>query len=224
MAMGHDAEFLIDEAAETGHDAEFLIDEAAETGHDAEFLIDEAAETGHDAEFLINEAIETGFSQAGELNVEALVFMPEVREMCSVDRCHQYGKNWRCPPACGSVEEAAERAARYRYGVLVQTIGKMEDDFDYEAIQTTGAKHKRDFAALVKKLRARYDDILPMGAGTCELCETCSYPDEPCRHPDESISSMEAYGLWVSEVCRLSGVPYNNGTRTITYTSCYLLK
>ena len=178
----------------------------------------------HDMEQLIREALDSGFSQAGELNVEALVFMPEVREMCSADRCRQYGKNWRCPPGCGSIEEAAARAARYSRGVLVQTVGKMEDDFDYEAIQAASEKHKSDFAALVDKLRRRYPDILPMGAGTCTLCERCTYPDAPCRHPDQSISSMEAYGLWVSKVCERSGVPYYYGKQTVTYTSCYLLK
>jgi len=178
----------------------------------------------YDIEALIKEAIDSGFSQAGELNVTALEFMPEVREMCSVDLCHQYGKNWRCPPGCGSIEEAAERAAQYSYGVLVQTIGKMEDDFDYETIQDTAEKHKNNFAALVDKVKERVPDVLPMGAGTCSLCETCTYPDAPCRFPDQSISSMEAYGLWVSKVCELSNIPYNNGKQTITYTSCYLLK
>ena len=179
---------------------------------------------------LVKEALETGFSQAGELQLSALVFMPEVREMCNADRCHQYGKNWRCPPGCGSIEEAAKRAAQYTYGIIVQTIGKMEDDFDYETIQATGEKHKTNFALLVEKLKKRYEDVLPMGAGTCTICETseaktaCTYPDAPCRFPDKSISSMEAYGLWVSKVCELSGIPYNNGKATITYTSCYLLK
>jgi len=178
----------------------------------------------YNTEELIQEALDTGFSQAGELNVSALVFMPEVRDMCSVDRCHQYGKNWRCPPGCGSIEEAAQHAAKYSYGIIVQTIGKMEDDFDYETIQATSEKHKKDFVKLVELLKARYDDILPMGAGTCTLCEACTYPDASCRFPDKSISSMEAYGLWVSKVCELSNVPYNNGKQTITYTSCYLLK
>ena len=173
---------------------------------------------------LIQEALEQGFSQAGELNVGALDFMPEVREMCSADRCHQYGKNWRCPPGCGSIEDAARRAGEYSYGIIVQTIGHMEDEFDYETITGTGEKHKKNFAALVEKLKERYSDMLPMGAGTCTICETCTYPDAPCRFPDKSISSMEAYGLWVSKVCELSGIPYNNGKSTITYTSCYLLK
>jgi predicted metal-binding protein len=178
----------------------------------------------YDTEALIKEAIDAGFSQAGQLNTEALVFMPEVRDMCSADLCKMYGKNWRCPPGCGSIEDAAAEASQYSYGIIVQTIGKMEDDFDYETITETGEKHKMNFAALVKELKKRYPDLLPMGAGTCTLCKTCTYPDVPCRFPDDSISSMEAYGLWVSKVCELSGVPYNNGKQTITYTSCYLLK
>ncbi|MDR1560539.1 MAG: DUF2284 domain-containing protein [Clostridiales bacterium] len=177
----------------------------------------------HDTEALALEALQNGFSHAGELNVKSLVFMPEVREMCSVDKCRQYNRNWRCPPACGSVKEAAERAARYSYGIIVQTTGLMEDDFDYETIQETGEKHKRNFAGFVAKLRSRYPDILPMGAGTCDICETCAYPDAPCRFPDRSISSMEAYGLWVSKVCQLSGMPYNYGKLTLTYKSCVLL-
>lgn len=175
-------------------------------------------------EALIQEAIAAGFSQAGELNIAALVFMPEVREMCRADRCQQYGKNWCCPPGCGSIEQAAKRAAAYSYGILVQTIGKLGDDFDYETIQATSEKHMRDFAALAEALRKRYPDMLPMGAGTCTICPVCTYPDQPCRFPDRAISSMEAYGLWVSKVCELSGIPYYNGKQTVTFTSCYLLK
>jgi len=178
---------------------------------------------GYDTEALIQEAMDAGFSQAGGLNTGALTFMPEVRDMCSVNTCRQYGKNWRCPPGCGSIEEAAERAAKYSYGIIVQTIGYMEDDFDIDTIQEAGDRHKDNFAGLVKQLKKRYGDMLPMGAGTCTICEACTYPDAPCRFPEDSISSMEAYGLWVSKVCEISGIPYNNGKQTITYTSCYLL-
>jgi predicted metal-binding protein len=178
----------------------------------------------YDTTALIQEALDIGFSNAGELNTGALAFMPEVREMCGADRCNQYGKNWRCPPACGSIEEAAERASKYSYGVIVQTVGHMEDAFDYETMKATGERHKAAFAALVERLKARYPDILPMGAGSCTICEKCTCPEEPCRFPDKSISSMEAYGLWVSKVCELSKMPYNYGALTLAYTSCYLLK
>ncbi len=178
----------------------------------------------HSIKELIQFALDEGFTQAGELNTEALVFMPEVRDMCRADRCHSYGKSWRCPPACGSIEEASARAATYRYGIIMQTIGNMDDDFDFETIQETARKHGDSFRALMKKLKTEYNDLLPMGAGTCSRCEKCTYPDAPCRFPDDSYSPMEAYGLMVSDVCSKSGIPYNNGPHTITFTSCCLFK
>ena len=178
----------------------------------------------HNEKKLIDQAIRMGFTHAGRLNLEALIFMPEVRQMCSADKCHSYNKNWRCPPACGSIEDASKKASEYNFGLIVQTTGDMEDDFDYETIQITSKKHTENFYKLIKELKKDHTDLLPMGAGTCTLCETCSYPDEPCRHPDISISSMEAYGLWVSKVCELSGIPYYYGKQKLTFTSLYLLK
>ena len=169
-------------------------------------------------------ALDEGFTDAGQLNIKALVFMPEVRQMCRADKCHAYGKSWRCPPACGTIEEAAERAAQYSFGMLVQTVAQMEYEFDYEAIEKAGREHAESFVSMMRKLKAKYPDVLGMGAGTCKRCKTCTYPDAPCRFPDDSYSSMEAYGLWVSKVCELSGVPYNYGPCTVAFTSCYLLK
>lgn len=177
-----------------------------------------------DIKKIISEALEAGFSQAGELNCEALEFMPEMRDMCAADRCHHYATNWACPPGCGSIEDAAKRASLYSSGFIVQTIGRMEDDFDWDSIQETGAKHNETFKAFTANLRKRYPNILPMGSGPCTVCPECTYPDAPCRFPDLVIPSMEAYGLFVSKVCTSSGVAYNNGPQTITFTSCYLLE
>ena len=33
---------------------------------------------------------------------------------------------------------------------------------------------------------------------------------------------MEAFGLFVSDICARSGLGYNYGPRTMTYTSCLL--
>ncbi len=173
---------------------------------------------------LIKFALEKGFTNAGELNVKALTFMPEVREMCRADRCKAYGKNWRCPPACGTLEESASKAAEYSYGIIVQTVAKMEDEFDYPAIERAAKEHGESFINMMRELKKKYPDILGMGAGTCRRCKQCTYPDAPCRYPDDSYSSMEAYGLWVSKVCELSSIPYNYGKNTIAFTSCYLLK
>jgi predicted metal-binding protein len=173
---------------------------------------------------LVQDALRVGFSQAGELNVKSLVFMPEVREMCSADTCVRYNRNWRCPPGCESAEAAAERISGYTSGLIVQTTASLEDDFDSENMTAAYVRHEKYFALLTEKLRAEYPGVLPLGADTCAVCKKCTYPDAPCRFPDRAVSPIEAYGLLVSKVCELSGMRYYYGKRTITYTGCYLLK
>ena len=73
-----------------------------------------------------------------------------------------------------------------------------------------------------RQTRLLFPHCLPLTAGTCTLCHTCTYPEHPCRHPKQRLSSMEAYGLFVSDVCIRSNLAYNYGPRTLTYTACVL--
>lgn len=170
----------------------------------------------------INFAKSVGFEDACELNMQSLHPMQEIRDMCAADRCKIFGTNWACPPGCGSLENCAKRIGRYRQGVLVQTIGTLEDDFDIEGIARANALHDRRFRTLARQMRQLMPACLPLSAGTCTRCTVCTYPNHPCRFPGKMLSSMEAYGLLVSDVCTQSGMPYYRGANRITFTSCIL--
>ena len=172
---------------------------------------------------LLELATRCGFTHVSTLNVPALEFRPEVRDMCAADKCHSYGRCWTCPPHCGTLEEVAEKARKYNRGILVQCTGQMEDDYDVETMIDTEKLQKECFLKLVKELRTAYPDCLPMSAGACTICSACTCPDEPCRCPELAIPSMEAFGLWVSKVCEDSGARYYYGPKTITFTSCILV-
>ena len=173
-------------------------------------------------DMLLSLARQAGFSQLTELDAAVLNPMPEVRNMCSADRCRSYGKSWSCPPACGSIEHAARRISQYRRGLIVQTTGELEDEFDLQAIAAIEARHKKAFLNLARQARLLFPDCLPLSSGACSLCRKCTYPDRPCRFPGKRLSSMEAYGLLVSDVCQKSGLPYYYGPKTITFTACIL--
>ena len=164
-----------------------------------------------------------GFDHTGLLNLSALEFSPEVRSMCAANTCRSYGHCWTCPPHCGSLDEIAVKAAAYHRGILLQSTGKMEDDYDVETMEETGELHDKRFLALVNKIRTIYPNCLLMSAGACSVCSKCTCPDEPCRFPDQAFPSMEAYGLWVSKVCDQSGLSYFYGPQTITFTCCILI-
>lgn len=164
----------------------------------------------------------TGFEGACELNTDTLTVMPEVRAMCSADKCRSYGRRWSCPPGCGSTEHCEKRISSFASGLLVQTVGALEDEFDLQGIASAQALHSRRFAVLVRQIRQLNPGCLPLSAGACTRCDVCTYPSKPCRFPGKMFSSMEAYGLLVSDVCEKNGMPYYRGANTITFTSCIL--
>ena len=172
--------------------------------------------------FMMRLAEEVGFSHFGFFPTDVLSFRKEVRDMCQSGRCKAYGMRWTCPPYCGTLEESAEKAKRFRTGILLQVTGQMEDDFDVECMGETGETIKNKLASFIKCVRERHIPCLPMTAGTCAKCDPCTCPDEPCRFPEEAFPSMEAYGLMVNDVCKAADVPYNYGPRTITFTTCVL--
>ena len=174
-------------------------------------------------ENLVRLANAAGFTHAAPLDPATIELMDEVRAMCANNSCGQYEKRWSCPPGCGTLEECAGRVSGYETGLLVQTVGELEDSMDVEAMMDAEASHKEHFQALYAALRREYPDVLALGAGCCTQCGTCAYPDAPCRFPDRMVSSMEAYGMLVSEVCKKNGVKYYYGPNTICYTGCFLV-
>lgn len=169
-------------------------------------------------------AEQIGFSHYGPVNMHALVPSAEVRKMCASGRCQMYGKSWSCPPACKMTDSAAFFQENYQSGILLQMTGRMEDDFDLDTIRQTEQIHKAKFETIARQARILDPGCLPMSAGTCTRCKKCTYPDRPCRFPGRVFPSMEARGLLVGEVCKASGLEYNYGPQTITYTSCILIR
>jgi len=169
-------------------------------------------------------AKECGFTHTAPLEVSTLDFMQDVRDMCNADQCENFNKSWSCPPACASLEEMRKLVKSYKSGILVQTVGELEDSYDWEGIMEAGATQKENFAKLRKELEKKYSNVLSMGTGMCRLCETCTYPDNPCRFPDRMEVSMEACGLFVSKVCTDNGLAYNYGPEKIAFTACFLVE
>ena len=167
---------------------------------------------------------ECGFTHIAPLDAATIRVLPEVREMCEKNTCHMYGKRWSCPPGAGTLEECEARVRRYTSGILVQTVGELEDELDGEAMMETEALHKENFQRMREVLHEQFPGMLSIGSGCCTRCKECAYPDAPCRFPDDMFASMEAYGMLVTEVCTANGMSYYYGPCTIAYTACFLLE
>ena len=167
-------------------------------------------------------ALECGFSHVGDLDIDTVELRKEARDGCN--NCDMYGKHWTCPPGCGTLEECARRLRRFKKGLILQTTGTMEDSFDFDAIAEINAAHQASFNQFQEVARKKYPGCLIMGDAKCKNCSECTYPDKPCRFPDEMISKMSAFGMIVSEVCAKNNIKYYYGTGTLTFVGCILIE
>ena len=170
----------------------------------------------------IQRAGELGFDTAVTMGAELLEPREDVRAMCAADKCGAYNKNWTCPPAIGSIGDCREKIRGYSTALLLQTVGHMSKTVDSKCYRETEQRHMEQFRKLAGEIRTEYPQALCLGAGGCRVCRKCAYP-EPCRFPEKAMSSMEGYGLFVTQVCRDAGVAYHYGEKTVTYTACILL-
>jgi len=166
-------------------------------------------------------ALSLGFSHAVPLDPTTLVVREDIRAMCAADKCRAYGKNWTCPPHCGTLKECEQAIHRFSHGILLQTVGTMEKTIDSKAYRETEKRHLQQFYALAAAVKEVHPSALCLGSGGCRICEICAYP-QPCRFPEKACSSMEGYGLFVTDVCRENGLAYHHGEKTVTYTACIL--
>ena len=167
------------------------------------------------------QAVALGFDEVKPLDIDTLKPMEMVRDMCAADKCRAYGKNHTCPPYCGTLDECEAKIRRFSRGILVQTVGTTRKTIDTKAYRETEQQHLAQFAILCNELRNIHPNALCLGTGGCRICKTCAWP-ETCRFPKKACSSMEAYGLFITEVCRENGLSYHHGERTVTYTACIL--
>lgn len=159
-----------------------------------------------------------------EISPEIIPFSESVVDACRANRCGMYGKTWTCPPGVGELRELEKKIKSYRKAVVFSCKYDLEDSFDYEGMMEGHKKAKKVLNGVLSSLKADGIPYMALGCEGCGLCEKCTYPDAPCRHPDLAIPSVEACGINVVELSRSIGIKYNNGANTVTYFCIVLFK
>ena len=172
---------------------------------------------------LLRLAEQEGFTHAAVLPVDQLEFDPELRKYCEENLCGNYGKNYSCPPFCGTPEEMRDRAAPYRRAWIFQTIGEVASWEDSSQIKAVRDAHNQKSRSLIQQLRKQGMDGLAMLAGPCSSCEVCSgFQGQPCRHPEEVPSCISAYCMKAEKMAADAGLPYWCGPGKVAFFSLYL--
>lgn len=153
------------------------------------------------------------------MRFEDVVFSDEARSLCEKNVCGKFGKYWTCPPAVGSTEACKKKCSEYKHAFIFTTVNKLKNQYDMDGWRSAIKKHEKVTDRVVTVFRGFDKDLLALSTQGCLLCNTCTYPDAPCKHPDHMFPATEAYGILVVEQAKKSNIKYNNGENTVTYFS-----
>lgn len=168
---------------------------------------------------LISAVLGAGATKAAYITQQQIVLSGTFREICATNQCGGYGNCWVCPPEIGEIEPLMQKVRAFSGGILYQTICEIEDSFDIEGMFEAGHTHaqvsQRVHAAVTPLMTGEF---LHLSCGGCHLCARCAKrDDQPCRHPEQALSSMEGYGFDVYQTTSSTELKYINGTNTVTY-------
>lgn len=105
------------------------------------------------------------------------------------------------------------------HAFVFTTVHPLEDSYDIEGMTEGREQHTGTERAIEKLLFVESEPLVVYGAGGCSLCEKCTYPDAPCRHPELVRHSMEGIGIDVVTLAADCRLHYHNGVHTVTYFS-----
>ena len=181
-----------------------------------------AKSAGKTSALVQREIFRAGFQDSGVLETSALSFHKEVRDTCKGNRCRSYGGSWACPPAVGTLEECRARVLGFEKMQLFSKPYLLADSMDFSAVGKAMGDFKACARELGKLLRPKLNKLLILSNESCGRCEACTWPEAPCRFPEELQPSIEGYGFLVSELAKQAGISYMNGKNTVTFFGAVL--
>lgn len=158
---------------------------------------------------MVQMALEEGFSAAAVIDTKEIAFDPSFRPYCEENLCGCYGKNYSCPPDCGTPEEMERRVRAYPKALVFQTKWDIPDYQDAKSIKEAKAFHNAAMLKVIDRMRGAGLDGLMAGASCCTLCEKCAIVEgKPCKLPDRRWSCLSAYCVFVRKLAESSGMEY----------------
>lgn len=151
------------------------------------------------------------------LTPDDLIFSDKVRFICE-NGCTHYNKSWACPPVIEPVDKCIGLCRQYGHVFLFSTANEVSDSMNMSACVEAKNQHEQVTLRLRDEFRRRFGDVLALSTG-CMLCAECSYPDAPCRRPDDRLSTIESHGILIMETASRLGACYDCTENTVIYFS-----
>ena len=176
-----------------------------------------------DRELLERQMAELPIVQYIFFATEELTFSDRVRVVCEQE-CGQYGKSWACPPGVGTVEECRQRCLSYPNALLITSMTEVEDISDMAKTLATRGGHEELTRQVNALVRSQGVETYVLSTESCAICESCAYPDGPCRFPDKMFPCVESHGILITDTAERYGIDFQAGNNIVTWFSLILYR
>ncbi len=159
-----------------------------------------------------------------EFDPDILIPEQRIRNLCSEDKCENFGKHYMCPPYVGSIEEHKEQLKRYKHGILLQYSRPLKVNKNREGAEKAKVDFHYKILQLEDFLRDKgIKDAWGMIGGSCYLCGECEARfGRPCQYPDKARVSLESIAIDVLALLDRFGLDNKFYADRITWTGCVL--
>lgn len=175
-----------------------------------------------DREMLEQKLQELPLYQYAFMKTEELTFTERVRYICKTE-CDRYGTTWACPPAVGTVEECRAKCLAYPNLLMISTVTEVSDIANIEEGLATRPEHEATTYEVAEMLKQQGCEVRVLSTESCAICDKCTYPQGPCRHPHKMFPCVESQGILVTDLFEKYAIEFFGGN-IVTWVSLLLYR
>ncbi len=186
------------------------------------------------------------FKQVRYFKTDEITFSEDLIALCERNACGRYNKSWNCPPNVGELSDLIALCKTYENAVLFNETSDLEDPFDWDGMMNSGNRFcdkltivnsecKKIFAnkpdnparqAIKDSVQGKASALSWLnierpfrifGSGSCESCDPCTCPNQPCKDQENFFIPLEAAGVYVGKLSKLLDMSYVGSQNTVTY-------
>lgn len=171
-----------------------------------------------DRERLEQQLAELPLYQYAFIRTRDLEFSQRIRWICAHE-CPMYNTNWACPPAVGSVEACKARCMAFEDALIIATITEVNDIADMTQTLSTRAAHEEITRQVLELVRMQAQETMVLSTEACAICQRCTWPEAPCRHPDRMFPCVESHGIVVTALAEHMDIDFYAEGNLVTWFS-----
>lgn len=133
-----------------------------------------------------------------KIRPKTLIFNEKARLACI--SCKNYGLKATCPPYLSNTDYFKKALRTYKNGIIYYEKFETTKENWKQLRETSSLKiHKYILEERKKLIETGHYYYITLGAGSCKLCSSCSFP---CKKPSESLIPIEGTGVDLVETLK----------------------